>query len=83
MLLLLLLNRVPARLRTILGGSFVLAGAVLTGLSETFDLGLSIHGVSLAGVGAVLAVSGVVALRRAAREPAAPAGQPLNGTEPA
>lgn len=83
MLLLLLLNRVPARLRAILGGSFVVAGAVLTGVSETFGIGLTIHGVSLAGVGAVLAVSGVLALRRTSREPAAPAGEPLDGTEPA
>ncbi|WP_157034588.1 hypothetical protein [Actinocatenispora sera] len=81
-MLLLLLNRVPARLRTILGGVFLLAGAVLTGVSKIFAAGLVIHGVSLAGVGAVLAVSGVVALRRAARE-SGPAGAPVDGTEQA
>lgn len=82
MLLLLLLNRVPARLRTILGGVFVVAGAVLVTVSEAFAAGLVIHGVSLAGVGGVLAVSGLVSLRRAARE-SAPAAAPRDGTEPA
>ncbi|BCJ34263.1 hypothetical protein Athai_17660 [Actinocatenispora thailandica] len=82
MLLLLLLNRVSPRIRAGLGAVFVVAGVALAAVSEIVAAGLLIHAVTLAAVGAVLAVSGAVGRRRAARLSAKPSGAPRGGTEP-